>query len=243
MESAFLYLDKVIAKGEPVYVRNINKERGILVLTLNDSGRTHREVIPNCRFPICLSNKATPDMIKNSSSLRQLLDAGALELVTQEAAEKELSDPSTREALSAAYEKIGYKNRDVMRLRGKGEDIASDDGVSVVPIHQQLDSSVAGGVPQAFAAEFEDDIADAEPESDESAVAVRVQYLVEALASKDMKSRAVKNDLMSLDLTETDLAFIIDNTSGIVQKFAKEQLAKVRGGGGSIEAGGYVEVV
>lgn len=237
--SAFIYLDKVIEKGEPVYVRNINKERGIIVLTLNDSGRTHREAIPNCRFPICLSNKATPDMIKNSSSLRQLLDAGALELVSMKQAEKELSDPAVREALSAAYEKVGYKNREVQLMRG-ATDISKD---TVVPVHQQLGTAVAGEhpVPQAFSNEYEEDIADAEPESDEDAVTVRVQHLVEALASKDMKSRAVKNELMSVDLTETDLAYIIDNTSGIVQKYAKEQLAATRGD--SIETGGYVEVL
>lgn len=236
--SAFIYLDKVIEKGEPVYVRNVNKERGIIVLTLNDSGRTHREAIPNCRFPICLSNKATPDMIKNSSSLRQLLDAGALELVSMEQAEKELSDPGVREALSAAYEKIGYKNREIQRMRGGKTDISED---TVVPVHQQLGASVAGDIPQAFANEFEEDIGDAPTESDDDSVTVRVQYLVEALASKDMKSRAVKNELMSIDLTSTDLAYVIDNTSGIVQKYAKEQLAATSGS--SMETGGYVEVL
>lgn len=235
--SAFIYLDKVIETGEPVYVRNVNRERGIIVLTLNDSGRTHREAIPNCRFPICLSNKATPDMIKNSSSLRQLLDAGALELVSMEQAEKELSDPSVREALSAAYAKIGYKNREIQRMRGK-TDISED---TVIPVHQQLGAAVAGEIPLAFSNEYEEDIADAPPESDDDSVTVRVQHLVEALASKDMKSRAVKNELMSIDLTETDLAYIIDNTSGIVQKYAKEQLAGTRGS--SMETGGYVEVL
>lgn len=241
MDSAFMYLDKVIESGDPVYVRNVNKERGILVLTLNDSGRTHREVIPNCKFPICLSNKATPDMIRNSSSLRQLLDAGALELVSQKQAEKELKDPSVREALTAAYEKIGYKNREVMAMRNKGADIESTD--DIVPIHQQLDASVAGALPQAFSNEYEEDIQDAEPEShDGPEVTVRVQHLVEALAAKDMKSRAVKLELMAMDLTEADLAFIIDNTSGIVQKYGKEKLAEVRGGS-SVEEGGYVDVV
>jgi hypothetical protein len=241
-ESAFLYLDKVIESGEPVYVRNVNKERGILVLTLNDSGRTHREVIPNCRFPICLSNKATPDMIRNSSALRQLLDAGALELVTQVDAERELSDPGTREALSAAYEKIGYKNRDVKRLRSGSGNAKVPGTTDIVPVHQQLDAAVAGELPSAFTNEFDEDIGDADPEQgDENDVSVRVQHLVEALASKDMKSRAVKNELMSIDLTSEDLAFIIDNTSGIVQKYAKEVLAETSGN--SIEAGGYIEAV
>ncbi|RLC13129.1 MAG: hypothetical protein DRI24_16330 [Deltaproteobacteria bacterium] len=240
MESAFLYLDKVIEQGDPVYVRNVNKERGILVLTLNDSGRTHREVIPNCRFPICLSNKATPDMIKNSSSLRQLLDAHALELVSLEDAERELQQPGVAEALGAAYEKVGYKNRDVQRLRGKA-DVEGSKSNPVVPVHQQFDSSVAGELPQSFHDASGDDIEDAEPESDEADVSVRVQHLVEALAAKDMKSRAVKNELMSIDLTESDLSFIIDNTSGIVQKFAKEKLSGAAAN--SVEAGGYVETV
>lgn len=241
MESSFQYLDKAIESGDPIYVRNVNKERGILVLTLNDSGRTHREVIPNCRFPICLSNKATPNMIRNSSSLRQLLDAGALELVTVKSAEEELSDPSVREALTAAYEKIGYKNRDVMRLRGATEEIKQEGGI--VPIHDQIGSITAGTeIPQAFANEYEEDIGNAEPETNEEEVAVRVQHLVEALASKDMKSRAVKNDLMSIDLTTADLAYIIDHTSGIVQKYAKETLAAANGISADT-SGGYVEVV
>ena len=223
MESAFMYLDEVIRKGDPIYVRNTSKMRGIVVLTLNDNGRTHRETIPNTKFPICLSAKATPDMIRNSQSLRQYLDAGVLSLVPKDKAEEELRQSGVREALAEAYNKIGYRNAEVMAMRRGGDD---DQALLAEPTktHMQLDAAVAGALPEQFSNEYDDLIGDAEPESD-TEVAVRVEHLVEALAQKDMRSRQVKNELMSMDLTQADLAFIIENTAGIVQKYAKERLA------------------
>lgn len=233
MDSAFMYLDDLLEKKEPIYVRNVSKKptRGIVVLTLNDNGRTHREAIPATKYPVCLSRKATPDMIRNSSSLRQFIDAGALELVPFKAAEAELQEEGAVEALQTAYEAIGYKNRDLMRMRKRSDDEIKVIGdANGVPVHNQLTASVAGKSPEPFSNEYDDDIPLVRDE-ETSNPAVRVQYLVEALASKDMKSRAVKAELMGLELTRADLAFIIDNTSGIVQKYAKEQLAELRDSG------------
>lgn len=241
-QSAFLYLDHFIEAKNPIYVRNISTQRGIVVLTLNDNGRTMREAIPATRYPVCLSNKATPDMIRNSSSLRQFLDAGALELVDHKQAEKELMEPGARAALQAAYESIGYKNREVRGMRGGATDIAdAGEDDEEVPVHRQLDAAVAGNIPAPFAHDFSDVIEDEEPD-DPGAPQVRVQYLVEALASKDMKSRQVKAELMGLDLTPSDLAFVIAKTTGIVQKYAKEELAKFQDGS-SVESGGLIESV
>lgn len=219
MDSAFLYLDDIINQREPIYVRNTSRTRGVVVLTLNDSGRTHREVIPDTRFPICLSNKATPDMIRNSQSLRQFLDAGALTLVPKDEAEAELKRPGVKEALVDAYDRIGYKNKEVLAMRRGEEDLSETPGV-----HNQLDASVAGSLPEQFTNEFDENIGMAEPVSD-TEVQVRVEYLVDALANKDMRSRQVKNELMAMDLSTEDLTYIIDNTAGIVQKYAKSRFA------------------
>ena len=223
--SSFIYLDSVIDSGEPIYVRNTSKERGIVVLTLNDgSGKTHREAIPNTRYPVCLSNKATPSMIKNSSSLRQFLDAGALELIPASQAEEELMRDGVKEALAEAYKKIGYKNRDIARMKSSGDEISKNNGIV----------SITDDSSSAFDAGLNDVSSDIEFESsEEDGPSPRVEAIVEAIASGDLKARQAKNELANLDLTAQDLTFIIGNSVGIVQKFAKEKMAEVTSDGDS----------
>lgn len=210
--SSFVYLDSLLDKGEPIYVRNTSKTRGVVVLTLNDGNKTHREAIPNTKYPICLTQKATPQAIRNSRDLRTLLDKGVLSLVAANDAEKELSNPEVRQALFDAYERLGAGSAAVRKSRG----LDTDDGIAV---------DTSEGVSEFPTGDLED----AESETDLPNVQVRVQTLVESLASKDMKSRQVKSELMTMDLTTDDLTFLISNTQGIVQKFAKEEFAKKGG--------------
>lgn len=226
--SAFVYLDDLLDNKQPIYVRNVYKtkdgKRGIIVVTLSDNGRTHREAIPNIKHPICLSNKATPNMIRNSSQLRQLLDAQALELVPKDVAESELSRPGVREAIAEAYERIGYKNRDVRALKKSAE----DDEVADARLQGKA-VMAAPEIPAHFLASDSDgEIGMAEAISDTN-VSARVESICESLASKEIKSRQAKNELEGLELTEADLAYIIANTTGIVQKFAKENYALLTG--------------
>jgi hypothetical protein len=224
--SAFVYLDELLDNKQPIYVRNVYKtkdgKRGIIVVTLSDNGRTHREAIPNIKHPICLSNKATPNMIRNSSQLRQLLDANALELVPKEQAEQELGRPGVREAIAEAYERIGYKNRDVRALKKTAE----DDEVADARLQGKAVASVPE-IPEHFLAS-DSEIEMAEPLSDTN-VSARVESICESLASKEIKSRQAKNELEGVELTEADLAYIIANTTGIVQKYAKEKYALLTG--------------
>jgi len=218
--SAFVYLDDLLDDKQPIYVRNSYSKRGIVVVTLNDGNRTHRESIPNTKYPICLSQKATPAMIRNSKSLRSLLDKGVLSLVSRPVAEKELSKPGVREALQDAYDRIGFSSAAVKKLRQRPDD---EDEISTAPSDVPL---LANGEEKPI---NPNDIEDEEAETDVPNVQIRVQTLVESLVNRDMKSRQVKGELMSMDLTEPDLAYLIDNTQGIVQKYSKEKFAELKG--------------
>lgn len=242
-QSAFLYLDDLINSKEPIYVRNTSKDRGnpgIVVVTMNDGARAHREVVPNTRIPVCLSSKVTPAMIQNSSSLRQYLDAGILELVSKSDAERELSVPGNQDKLRAAYERIGYKNRDVMRMRKKDDNFSGSSGTDVPVIATGAESI------EQFKNNYNDDIGDAAPEDEDSSddaeanVNTRVLSLVESLANREMKSRHVKAELEALELSNDDLTYLIENTSGIVQKYAKEEYSQ-RTGAGADDVGGGIE--
>jgi hypothetical protein len=219
--SAFVYLDDLLDKKEPIYVRNSSARRGIVVVTLNDGVRTHREAIPNTKYPICLSNKATPAMIRNSRDLRTLLDRGVLSLVSKEVAERELSRDGVRQALQDAYDRIGAGSAAVRKLRGQKDD--DGDEIGTAPSDALL---LPNGQEKGFDPE---NIEDDEAVTDYPDVHLRVQTLVESLINRDMKSRQVKSELMSMDLTKDDLAYIIDNTQGIVQKYAKERFAELEG--------------
>lgn len=219
--SAFVYLDDLLDNKEPIYVRNSSTRRGIVVVTLNDGVRTHREAIPNTKYPICLSNKATPAMIRNSRDLRTLLDRGILTLVEKNAAEKELSKDGVRQALQDAYDRIGAGSAAVRKLRGTKDD--DGDEIGTAPSDSLL---LPNGQEKSF---DPDNIEDEEAITEYPDVQLRVQTLVESLINRDMKSRQVKNELMSMDLTKGDLAYIIDNTQGIVQKYAKERFAELEG--------------
>lgn len=225
--SAFVYLDDLLDKKEPIYVRNSSARRGIVVLTLNDGVRTHREAIPNTKYPICLSNKATPAMIRSSRDLRTLLDRGILTIVSKEKAEKELSKEGVRQALQDAYDRIGAGSSAVRKLRGQKEE--DGDEIGTAPSENAL---LPNGQDRAFDPE---DIEDEEAVTDYPDVQLRVQTLVESLINRDMKSRQVKSELMSMDLSKDDLAYIIDNTQGIVQKYAKERFADVEGSSPDID--------
>jgi hypothetical protein len=219
-KSAFVYLDDLLDNKEPIYVRNSAAKRGIVVVTLNDGVRTHREAIPNTKYPICLSNKATPAMIRNSRDLRTLLDRNILSLVAKDIAEKELARDGVKQALQDAYDRIGAGSSAVRKLRGTTED--EGDEIGTAP----SDALMPNGKEKAFDPE---NIEDEAAETDYPDVQLRVQTLVESLINRDMKSRQVKGELMSMDLTKDDLAYIIDNTHGIVQKYAKERFAELEG--------------
>lgn len=219
-KSAFIYLDTLLDNKEPIYVRNTYSKRGIIVVTLNDGARTHREPVPNTKFPICLSQKVTPDMLRNSKSLRQLLDKGALSLVNREVAEKELSKPGVKQAIEDAYKNIGFGSEAVRKLRKRPDD-------EEVIVSTSANSFM---LPNGEEREFDaDNIEDEESEDGAEEAQVKVQTLVESLLNRDMKARQVKNELMSLDLAEADLAYLVAHTSGIVQRYAKEQFAELKG--------------
>jgi len=218
--SAFVYIDELLDNKVPIYVRNIYKTRGIVSVTFSDG---HKEVIPNTKFPVCLSSRATPDMIRNSRCLRQMLDHGVLELVDYKVAEEELSDPDIRNALEDAYARISNSSTDVLAHRTA----KSSDPDSPKP-------SDATDKANSFSRDVEF-VGEEDPDEETAGVADRVLTLVESFNNKDIKSRQVKSELLSLDLSSEDLSYLIDNTTGIVQRYAKEKFAEAQSHGGTVD--------
>lgn len=96
-------LDRMISRGERIYVRNMTDEiedgvLGNMVVTFREegSGKPFPVTIPDVKFPICISDGVTPDSLRKSQDLRQIIQKGALELLSEEAAELELGDPTIR---------------------------------------------------------------------------------------------------------------------------------------------------
>lgn len=224
--SAFVYLDDLLDANEKIYVRNTSAKRGIVVLTLSDGARVHREPIPNTKYPICLSNKATPAMLRNSSDFRRLLDKEILSLVPRAEAEAELAKTGVREAVAEAYDRIQSGGQQVKSYRSMSD--SDDDTLAAMAVKAASDISTPTQVLDLNSAFSNGDLEDADSE-DGSDVQIRVQTLVESLNNKDLKSRQVKHELMSLTLTAADLAYLIDSTTGIVQKYAKELFAEMGG--------------
>lgn len=226
-----LSLDSLLDNNEEVYIRNIHKPRGIIVLSLTDrSGKPQREVIPNTKVPINLNNRLTPDTIKNSADLRRLLSDGVLELVDQKEATHILEDPSKREELAAAYRNATGKHVDVDKIRGLEEEETANSSDT----HIQGLAVVAGKADEIqerlkMAAEnagIDDD------DEEDPGVQIKVKTLIAQLSANppEIKNREAKYQLSTLDLTREDLYYIIENTSsGVVNKYAKEQLAVMTG--------------
>lgn len=227
-DSSFVYLDDILDRNEKVYVRPTHRKKAILVLKFVDGNQIVPEVIPRTKYPICLSNKATPMMLRSSRDLRLHLERGTLTLVSQTVAEAELSKPGVRDALRQAYDNINPSTSTLAKARYNEPDpidpILGEDPTRGNFIH--LDRT--GDLEDADSAGGSDDF-ELDDDSPDLGVSPRVESLVAALLGKDKKARQVKAELMSEDLTEEDLSFLIENTSGIVQAYAKEQYHELTG--------------
>ena len=223
-----LSLDSLLENKEEIFIRNVHKPRGIIVLSLTDrNGRPEREIIPNTKLPISLNGRLTPEMIGNSRDLRRLLFEGVLELVEPKEALKILEDPTKREELSLAYKNATGKHIDVDKMREVEEDKVST---------YTQGSSVMAGIPselQEKLSQAEEEIGLIADDEEDSDVQTKVKTIIAQLSSEppQIKNREAKFQLSTLDLTSADLYYIINNTvaQGVVNKYAKEQLAALTG--------------
>lgn len=229
-----LSLSNLLNDNKDVWVRNVHKPRGVIVLSLIDrSGRTQREIIPNTKLPINLNSRIDPDTIKHSRDLRRLVDDGVLDLVDEKEALQIYEDPSKKEELKAAFEQATGKHMDVNKVRGlnrnaKGEDQEEETNIQGLAVV----AGDANEIQQKLKMSAIDDIVDAIDEDEDPGVQSKVKTLIAQLSANppEIKNREAKYQLTSLDLTKEDLYYIISNTSvGVVNKYAKEQLAALTG--------------
>lgn len=213
-QSAFIYLDDVVEKKEPIYVRNTMKEPGVIVLTFPTShGKTHRQIIPNTRVPICLSNDVTFEMIRQSTSLRKCLNLKVLSLVDRKKAEMELSDPDAREALEVAYNRVHNRGTREATTRLVETMVIGKDG------HQQMVTE-----EKSDSVSIEKDTS-----SLDGTISTRVTAIITALVDGNIKARDAKSELFNLELSSVDLSYIISNCpDGIVKTFAKKRMASLQ---------------
>ena len=216
-----LSIDQLLDEKKQVYIRNISKPRGIIVLTLvSSNGRTQREVIPNTKHPINLMHRATPDMIANSPYLRRLLQSKVLELVDPTLAEEALTDADVVAELDASYKAIDYRSSAVASARtGKSiEEITSIFNPQSIEHNEEI---------RAMVDQLKKNNSDITEDATEEDANVQTRVKV---ALEELKPREIRAELEKCDLTVDDLKYIIDNTSaGLVNSYAKKKLSELTG--------------
>lgn len=204
------YIEDAISSNKPIWVKNNYKPRGIIIMAMYDSsGRQHKVVIPNTPYPICLSNMVTRDMIDKSFELRTYINKNVLVLVDHEEAEKEWNKPYVREAVAKATKEATG--------RGGQADISSDG--TRAKVHKEEHSGFV-------------DVEVGETESGskllkEVAADTRVIVAIEQLKNKEIKPREATDIFDGIELTKDDLKYIVRNSAGIVEKWAKTRLSEM----------------
>lgn len=220
------HIDQILDENKPVWVRNIHKPKGQIVLAMYDrSGQVIKVVLPPLNHPICLTDRVTPETIRHSTSLRDLLSRKVLELVSPADAQQHYEIyPNAREAVDRAFSQQDYGNPEIRKMRETG---AKDDDL----LYSNSDGAViAGRNPNIVAEDKDDGDIGVIPDNEDGDVQPRVKVLMEALANREKKAREVRSDLEFLDLSDSDLAYIVSHSQGLVEKYAKQEFASRRGG-------------
>jgi hypothetical protein len=220
------HIDQILDENKPVWVRNVYRPRGQIVLAMHDrSNQVIRVVLPPVNHPVCLTDRVTPEVIRNSTALRDLIGRKVVELVTPEEANRYYEvNPHAREDVNRAYDTMGYNNPEIRKMRETG---TADDNLLY---HKQGESFVAGKKEEDLMESDDSSIGELVSDSDNGDVQPRVKVLMEALSQGEKKPRAVRSDLDSLDLTAADLAYIAANSTGLIEKYAKQEYAARHGG-------------
>jgi hypothetical protein len=227
MSYSIRHIDQILDENKPIWVRNVHKPRGLIILTMTDrSGRVQKLDIPGVKHPVCLSDRVTPDTLRNSRDLRDLIMRRVLEIVPPAEAEAYYeTNPRAREDVDRAYQYLDYGNPEIRKMRETGR--PEDDALLY---HKQHDAIVVGENPGVSLSQPVDPqdvgIADNDEDGD---VQARVKVLVAALTTREKKAREVRSELEGLDLSEADLAYIVANSQGLVEKYAKQEFAARRG--------------
>lgn len=229
---AYIDLQELIQKGEPVYVRNktgdfLNKA-GPYILEIREAGKQAASVpIPATRFPFHLSAHVPAKLLGDSTEFYNALSRGILELVDPDVARREMSDPVAQKVVDQAMRKFQPTRREnrpppelVTANNRRDKEAAppgADKGISGLP-----DGSKT---PMKVAAPGDTEIEDAD-------VNPTVLQIVMDLNS-DMSLQEEKYlELVGMeDLTATDLGHLLANckkATKIVQ-WARAELAGLVG--------------
>lgn len=216
-----LHLDDVLGAHRQVYVRN--NKAGIVAMTLHEAnGRPLSVAVPRVKYPVCLSAKATPYAMLNSTALRSAISNQHLTLLDPDAAEAELDKPGVRQAVRDAETRMGYTSKDVLSHR--------DQRNSSVEQYVEQDATLADPHSEIGMAPAEE--APVEASMRESEVQVRVSVIVGLVVDgeKDVKEAKAELSNMQDDLSNEDLDYIVQHVqAGVLREWAREKLAERRG--------------
>ena len=112
---SFSEIDKKLAAREALYVKNCSsKPTKILVINYPSPEGDVAFNIPRTTIPFNICDYVDPEYLRASRSFRQMMNAGVVEVVETEKAEKTLSDPEFFRAFRLAYEEANntHKSRE-----------------------------------------------------------------------------------------------------------------------------------
>lgn len=111
---SFQEVDRVLAAREAVFVRNTSPPpRKILVIDYPSAEGSRGFFVPRTNVPFNICDYVDPESLRSSSSFRSMLNSGMIEVITQEEAEDELTDPARRQNFQTAYSEANktYQHR------------------------------------------------------------------------------------------------------------------------------------
>ena len=204
-----LDIDWLLEKNLPVFVRNLSRPRGTLMVHFTQSnGHVKGVKIHRTALPINLSSRLSKETLGSSDDLRQCIMKGMLEVVRPDLAEIELSDPENAHEIQT-LQLSDFSSRNQF-MSGRVQDM-----------QKTADNKIDANAPSL------------EPLGVETSVLnPRVMSMVEKLKNGDMSIKAAVTELKILEpeLKDTDCANLITNgPDGQIKTFVQKILAKIRG--------------
>jgi hypothetical protein len=204
-----LTVEWLIQNDLPVWVKNQTRPKGQVVLTVihPGSGRASSIKIPRTHLPICLTDHAPPESLRQSQDLLALHRKGILDLVWPEDAEGELE----REGVTHEMQRLQISQFS-----------AHSTFVSDRVAEDQKMADRANTTRSALDGNFT-------TEQDQmQQITPRVIQFLEQYKSGDLSIKALLSELKTLEseLSPTDCSYLIANgPEGQIKQFAQKLLA------------------
>jgi len=207
-----LSIDTLLEKKLPVYVRNnAIKAHLLIVVQLKDKhGRSQEFKVPPTQLPVCLTDRFSADMIRESTDLRGLLSKQVLVLVEPKEAEAYLASQDGQEERIALQASIYADTAPSTAVR---------DSLSKLKAKTAVDASDVLGNLSA-------------PVGTEDKVSFRVKGIVASLQSKD---KTAKETLLNLKrvkgtMVQEDLTYLLVSCreEKAILEFAEATLAELQ---------------